>query len=367
MESDLYGPSTVKQILGGNHVKRGEAAHTITLQALFSLYQEAFFVKHPAVRTIIEQSANQLSDACKEGDKQDITAKHEELAQTITSTELAAKMEQFDADHEDRPLFMFTRGYMAMVMEMMMFIRAVRTGDWDLHLEALQLFVKYFFAHDMLNYARMIPLYLAEMEIVKETDPEIYQEFQNGNWVVNKNAKVPFCAVGADHAQEHVNRSMKVSGGLIGITLNPTARTKYFLIVPELARLAEQAKLMTGTSSKTQTSHHNLTTAVRLREERNVQQLTASIQRFTNPFTVEDPDLFNLVTKVRMPEKVKKDLCDQSVIGNKLLETFVKERIQTAEKSIWDVVKKRKLLTWKTTGKTVRVATKDKIIELKED
>ena len=42
-------------------------------------------------------------------------------------------------------------------------------------------------------------------------------------------------------------------------------------------------------------------------------------------------------------------------------------RIQTAEKSIWDVVKKRKLLTWKTTGKTVRVATKDKIIELKED
>ena len=160
---------------------------------------------------------------------------------------------------------------------------------------------------------------------------------------------------------------MKVSGGLIGITLNPTARTKYFLIAPELARLAEQAKLMAGTSSNTQTSHHNLTTPVRLCEERNVQQLTASIQCFTNPFTVEDPDLFNLVTKVRMPEKVKKDLCDQSIIGNKLLETFVKERIQTAENSIWDVVKKRKLLTWKTTGKTVRVATKDKIIKLKED
>ena len=367
VESDLYGPSTVKQILGGNHVKRGEAAHMVTLQALFSLYQEAFFVRHPAVRTLLEKLANQLSDACKKGDKQDITAKHEELVQTINSTELAGKMEQFDADREGSPLFKFTREYMAMVLEMMTFIRAVRTGDWDLHLEALKLFVKYFFAHDMLNYARMIPVYLAEMEIMKDTDPEIYQEFQNGNWVVNKNAKVAFCAVGADNALEHVNRSMKVSGGLIGITLNPTARTKYFLIAPELARLAEEAKLMAGTSSKAQTSHHNLTTAVRLREERNVQQLTASIQRFTDPFTVEDPDLFNLVTKVRMPEKVKKDLCDQSVIGNKLFGTFLKERIQTAEKSIWDVVNKRKLLTWKTTGKTVRVATKDKIIELKED
>ena len=151
---------------------------------------------------------------------------------------------------------------------------------------------------------------------------------------------------------------MKVSGGLIGITLNPTARTKYFLIAPELARLVEQAKLMAGTSAKTQTSHHNLTTAVRLREDRNVQQLTTSIQRFTNPFTVEGPDMFNLVTKVRMPEKVKKDLCDQSVIGNKQFETIIKERIQRAEKSIWDVMKKHKLLTWKTNGKTVRVATK---------
>ena len=289
------------------------------------------------------------------------------LKQALNSTELAGKMEQFDADREGSPLFKFTREYMAMVLEMMTFIRAVRTGDWDLHLEALKLFVKYFFAHDMLNYARMIPVYLAEMEIMKDPDPEIYQEFQNGNWVVNKNAKVAFCAVGADNALEHVSRSMKVSGGLIGITLNPTARTKYFVIAPELARLAEEAKLMAGTSSKAQTSHHNLTTAVRLREERNVQQLTASIQRFTDPFTVEDPDLFNLVTKVRMPEKVKKDLCDQSVIGNRLFGTFLKERIQTAEKSIWDVVNKRKLLTWKTTGKTVRVATKDKIIELKED
>lgn len=89
-------------------------------------------------------------------------------------------MEQFDANHKDSPLLKFTRGYMAMVMEMT-FIRAVWTGDWHLHLEALQMFVKYFFVHDMLNYPRMTPVHLAEMEIVKETDPEIYQEFQNGN------------------------------------------------------------------------------------------------------------------------------------------------------------------------------------------
>jgi len=78
----------------------------------------------------------------------------------------------------------------------------------------------------------MIPLYLAEMKSLKTTDPDIDAEFQNGNWVVNKNVRIPFCGLGPDNALEHVNRSMKVSGGLVGITLNPSARAKFFLIVP---------------------------------------------------------------------------------------------------------------------------------------
>ena len=54
---------------------------------------------------------------------------------------------------------------------------------------------------------------------------------------------------------------MKVSGGSIGITLNPNAQTKYFLIAPELARLAEQAKEMAGRSSK-KGKHHDAITSV---------------------------------------------------------------------------------------------------------
>ena len=42
-ESELYGPATVKQILEGGHVKGAETEHMVTLQALFTLYQEALF------------------------------------------------------------------------------------------------------------------------------------------------------------------------------------------------------------------------------------------------------------------------------------------------------------------------------------
>ena len=70
------------------------------------------------------------------------------------------------------------------------FQRAVRTGDWKLHLTSLEMFTKYFFAYDRLHYARIIPLYLAEMKMLKESDPEMHREFVAGNWVVNK---TPMC------------------------------------------------------------------------------------------------------------------------------------------------------------------------------
>ena len=128
--------------------------------------------------------------------------------------------------------------------------------DWcilfviKLHLQALESFIKHFFAQDKLVYAHMIPLYLADMDALSESDVGIYDEFLQRNWVVNKNGRVPFCAIGADHAHEHINRTMKVAGGLTGITLNAYARSKFFLISPELARLAGEAREIAGCAKR---------------------------------------------------------------------------------------------------------------------
>ena len=172
------------------------------------------------------------------------------------------------------------------------------------------------------------------MKSLKTTDPEIEAEFQNGNWVVNKNALVPFCGLGADHALEHVNHSMKVSGGLVGLTLNPSARAKLFLISPELARLADKANDMAGVSTKLQNQHHNLRAAVLSREEKNISKLTTTIASFTSPFTQSEDCLFNLVSKVVMPEEIKLDLCAQRTEGDKLFRTSVTKRIQEGRETL---------------------------------
>ena len=99
-----------------------------------------------------------------------------------------------------------------MITEVLQYIRAVRTGNWHLHLQSTETFIKYFFAHDMLNYARMMPVYLSDMEKLTDSEATIYAEFLQGNWIVNKNS-LPFCAIEADHALEHINCVMKVSEG----------------------------------------------------------------------------------------------------------------------------------------------------------
>ena len=54
-------------------------------------------------------------------------------------------------------------------------------------------------------------------------------------------------------------------------------------------------------------------------------------------------------------------------IGQTLYTTFFKERIQSGKTNLWPPMKKRKLLTWKSDAKMVKVMTKEKEVELRED
>ena len=124
----------------------------------------------------------------------------------------------------------------------------------------LEQFTKYFFAFDRLNYARMIPLYVPEMLSLHEIDPNLWEEFSSGNWVVKK-SKIAFCALGADHALEQVNRWMKVAGRIVGITQNQTARTRFFLVATESARLKVESKQDANVEKNLLSKHYELTNA----------------------------------------------------------------------------------------------------------
>ena len=68
-----------------------------------------------------------------------------------------------------------------------------------------------------------------------------------------------------------------------------------------------------------------------------------------------------------MPETVKNDLCQQSEIGRSLYETFLKDRFIWTKVNCWSMMKKRKLLMWKDSGKILKATYTGIVVESQEE
>ena len=110
-------------------------------------------------------------------------------------------------------------------------------------------------------------------------------------------------AIGPDHALEQINRLVNATGGLFGITLNENARKRFFLISDDIVRLTEEANEMTRDSEAARKRHHELSQATLKRQTKNAQELVSTTDGFINPFSYQENDIVNLVTKAVILEK----------------------------------------------------------------
>lgn len=101
-----------------------------------------------------------------------------------------------------------------------------------LYVESLEALAPWFFALDHTNYARWIPIHIRDM---KSLPASIKQQFKDC-WVVQK-TKNKFSSIPIDQAHEQNNAVLKGSGGMIGLTENPSAFRKWMIAGPEQARL----------------------------------------------------------------------------------------------------------------------------------
>lgn len=81
-----------------------------------------------------------------------------------------------------------------MVLLLLRFVRAERSGDWMLHLAATADMLPHFWSMDRVNYSRWLPVYLADMRKLEENAPEVYQECMQGNHPVKRSSQ-PFAQV----------------------------------------------------------------------------------------------------------------------------------------------------------------------------
>ena len=161
---------------------------------------------------------------------------------------------------------------------------------------------------------------------------------------------------------------MKVIGGITGITQKEATLDIFFLIAPELARLVNEFGELNGVSIKQQrTKHHGLVETARNRIFQNARKMQKIILSQGNPFTEQQKEIVNLMTKLVMRDEVKDIILNRDHIGQESFEQFVNERISTNAKFFWDPMKKLSLKLLRNSSKLVKTKIGDKVTELHEE
>ena len=174
------------------------------------------------------------------------------------------------------------------------------------------------------------------------------------------------------YGKKSKNRTLKVIGGIVGITQNEKALDKFFLIAPELSKLLHEFAAEYGSDNNDKRTQHNEITGGKLsRMMNNARKLTDVFHEHGDPFmTPEDEDeIYNLLTKEVMDEKVSKDILERDEIGQRMFVEFATERLTEERLCVWDKMSKNKLKTFKTSTATIKInaAYGGKLVKIKDE
>ena len=254
---------------------------------------------------------------------------------------LLKKIKQFDEGLNYQAKFL--RNYMKMFEVLLLFKRASRKENWELHLASLELMIPNFSSHDQLNNARFTPLYIAAMMELKENH-EVSWKYLKDNFSINKTG-TSFCSIGSDHAFEQDNKLLKVNRGVVGLTQNPTALHRFCLISPSLASLCSQFLKNSGIIDKsTKLKHYQLVGSINKRISVNVSKVINMLNDLSVHFAPSEC-VFNILSKAVLSSKASADILDHVEIGKNMYEQFVENRIKGST-PLWEKMKQRNLKTF---------------------
>ena len=294
---------------------------------------------------------------------------------------LTSMLDAFRSEgREKSKAFRFWEDYIDMVLVLLQFIKAERTGNWKLHLTATAAMVPHFFAMDRINYARWLPVYLSDMNTLETSHPEVYKEFINGNHSVS-HSKEPFAQVWTDMALEQsINLDSKSKGGIIGMSTKEDAVDRWFLTIHDRAAMTQAVKAMCGFENSTRIGTHKDTGPSRLaRDEKDVQKLIESFSSglLSNPFHIPDDihdeskpiPLSNLASGVVLPDADADRLMGATELGRQSMERFISSRVKSNETNFWDPIQKLKIKSFCSVAKTTVTSTsqKEKISSVNAD
>lgn len=334
-ESGLFGPNTAVKASDGGHYNRSTRGLKITLQALWQLLFEVVTEEHPEVEVVSDMDF----------DSADPIPEMEEALLLIQT-----KIAEFDSKHSDGTSRLW-RSYMRMAMTFLNFVKADRSGDWILHLLSFEQMLPDFAGYDSYNYLRWGTVYLQQMRALPQTAPEVHEECMAGKFVV-KTTDRAFTGISPDMALEHINKSCKGNGGIIGITSKESALQRWCLSVASVNYISMKTYEMLGIGyHEDEETHpekeHTFKGSLQytLHETMQVQQLTEQLSQ-VHPFRQKERNPVNIASADVATNAIAHDFESARTVGeDKVLQfngclkdaTFHKSIVRIKSKTFVDL------------------------------
>jgi len=163
-------------------------------------------------------------------------------------------------------------------------IFATRSGHWALYLISIRQSLPWFFAYDRQNYFRYLTAHYLELVHLESNFPDVYAEFEGGNFSVQLPPDNPFGRMEADKMiQTTINKDTKTPGGTTGFSTNHRAEVRKHM--QEFLSMSKNSK------------HTDLSPARIRREQKDVKTVKDTIDSmFVNPF--DEVDLISITPGV---------------------------------------------------------------------
>ena len=294
----IYAKNTVGHMLSGKAIARAIRGHFLVDAALNgSLVSHTFNVPLPVTTCVSNGTPDHDVPADQEEREGNLTdslvvdkdlklagelykefLKDATIAEQVCSDKvlrnIAEKLENKRNCLQNQRTTVLWMQYMGMVDVLRKFIKADRTANWDLHLQAVYDMLPFFAAAGHNLHAKSAYIYLQMMHDLQTKQPEVYKSFQDGLHVVRR-SDCYWAGLSTDLAIEQVlMRSIKTSGGLTrGRGTSATQRLVWLMSLPSCAEVNNAMQNLTGVMYHTSEQDKETTKARQERDYKDTNSL----------------------------------------------------------------------------------------------
>ena len=308
-----YGPNAVQHMMAGKHVSRALRGHFLADAAVtVTLLNHVLPVDDEECDTASDDASG--SGRLTAAEVKSIKSAYHSAVEgqsgssDDSASEVLARLSLLMRDLEEKlsaesRTAKLWRLYRNQIQTLKMFIRAERTGDWELHLVAVSHMLNLFATTGHNQYARCARLYLQMMRDLPVSHPWLYNQFsEHGFHAVRRSARY-WSGLWTDLVIEQVlMRALKSRGGLThGRGLTESVRLTWIHSMHRCAEVRNAMVQLTHLMNTSSDQHRELATPRASRDQADVMKLVCWFSE-RDPFTTAECRLYSLSSGVTASE-----------------------------------------------------------------